>query len=30
MAINRNKVGTFKIQDMVIETQPENVLDIMS
>ena len=29
-AINRNKVGTFKIQDLVIEDQPEIVLDIMS
>lgn len=29
-SINRNKVGKFKIQDIVIETQPEIVLDIMS
>lgn len=29
-SINTNKVGTFKIQDIVIEQQPEIVLDIMS
>lgn len=29
-SINRNKVGKFKIQDIVIETQPEIVLDVMS
>ena len=30
MAINRNKVGTFRIQEIIIEDQPEVVLDIMS